>query len=63
MYCFQSEDSLMRNPPGKKSHQGLKQILLFFFFFFFSPQQQKVSKNEPDEKDNISLAFLFLIFL
>lgn len=62
---FQSEDSLMRNPPREESQQGLKQILLLFYFpplFFFS-QQQKVSKKEPDEKDNISLAFLFFFFL
>lgn len=61
---FQSEDSLMRNPPREESQQGLKQILLLFYFpplFFFS-QQQKVSKKEPDEKDNISLAFLFFFF-
>lgn len=48
----------MRNPPGKKIASGTETDSSFFFF----PQQQKVSKNEPDEKDNISLAFLFLIF-
>lgn len=62
MYCFQSEDSPMRNPPGKKIASGTETDPSFFFSTPHPPKQQKVSKNEPDEKD-ISLAFLFLIFL
>lgn len=46
----------------KKPQQGLKRSLLFSpSSFLLSPPATEGIKTEPVEKDNISLAFLFVI--
>lgn len=54
----------MRFPPGRKMALAVETdpfYFPFFLLFFPHPQQQKVSKNKPSEKDNVSLAFLSLV--
>lgn len=62
---FQSEDSLMRNPPREESQQGLKQILLLFYFppLFFFPSNRRYQKRSLMKKTTfLSLSFFFFFF-